>query len=423
MQVDFVAHPRAAVRIGDFLREGLANEEWSEFRASVAFVKRSGTKHVREHLAAFCGRGGKVKMSAGIDAGGTSQEGLTDLMEALGSVGQLFVYKNATSSTFHPKIYLFRNDSKAAVAVGSCNLTEGGLFTNYEASFVIRLDLSTPEHAALLSEIIKSLDEWSTAAEGLCYQLDAALLAKLVAEGLVPDEARAWAEEKRDEEEVRSEGSGLFKRHGVPAAPKVSAKKVPAPAEPAATAEEPDEDEDESLEEESLVVDIPSPVSAQGGHHKVFLMTLQRTDVGKGQTTKGAGRRSPEIFIPLKARNQDPEFWGWPDSFTPDASWKGPKDSNGYGKMDRTNVMVRLGGQTFPIHVWYNPDKKDQRLRSEHIRSAGVIGDILYVERGDGSGGYHYYVDVVPQGSPRHAELLAKCTEKVPNSPKLFGYY
>lgn len=421
MQVDFVAHPRSAVRIGDFLREGLANEAWSEFRASVAFVKRSGTKHVREPLAAFCGRGGNAKISAGIDAGGTSQEGLADLLEALGTVGQLFIYKNAASSTFHPKIYLFRNAAKAEVAVGSCNLTEGGLFTNYEASFVLRLDLSIPDHAALLDEVIKSLDEWSAPAEGLCYQLDTTLLAKLVAEGLVPDEVRARAEEKRDEEEDRAEKSGLFKRHSVPAAPKVAAKKVPAPAEPPSVAvEEPD---DESQDDDSSVVEVPSPVPAQDGHYKVFLLTLQQTDVGTGEKTPGAQRRSPEIFIPLAARDADPEFWGWPDLFEDDPTWTGDVDGDGHGKMDRKNIKARMGGEIFTTRIFYYPDRREFRMRSENIRSAGAVGDILYVERADGTDGFSYYINVIPKSSIEHPKYLALCTNKVRNSKKLFGYY
>ena len=90
--------------------------------------------------------------------------------------------------------------------------------------------------------------------------------------------------------------------------------------------------------------------------------------------------------------------------------------------MDRPGVMVRLGGATIPVHMWYNPDKKDLRLRSENMRSAGAIGDILYVERGDGTGGFSYYVDIVPQGSPKHAQYLAQCTNAVRNSKKLWGY-
>ena len=69
------------------------------------------------------------------------------------------------------------------------------------------------------------------------------------------------------------------------------------------------------------------PVEPQGGTHDIFVMTLQRTDVGVGQTTEGTSRRSPEIFIPLAARDFDPEFWGWPRRFTTDRDWPGPFES------------------------------------------------------------------------------------------------
>jgi hypothetical protein len=151
-------------------------------------------------------------------------------------------------------------------------------------------------------------------------------------------------------------------------------------------------------------------------------MTLQKTDVGVGQTTKGTQRRSPEIFIPLVSRDFDPQFWGWPDLYVPDPAWTGPLDGDGRGKMDRPNVMVRLGGNTFPVHMWYNSDKRDLRLRSEHMRSAGVIGDILYVERSDGKSGFAYYVDVIPQGSERFSEYIVQCNKTVRNSKKAWGY-
>ena len=50
MSVDFIAQPQATFRIGDFLKESFADPQWSEFRAAVAFVKRSGTKHIRQPL-------------------------------------------------------------------------------------------------------------------------------------------------------------------------------------------------------------------------------------------------------------------------------------------------------------------------------------------------------------------------------------
>jgi HKD family nuclease len=414
VNADFIVQPSGIFRVGDFLIQGLADPRWTEFRAAIAFVKRSGTKHIRDALEAFSERGAEVRIAAGIDAGGTSAEGLSDLMSAVAGRGTIFVFNNAGSSTFHPKVYCFKNDAAAEVVIGSGNLTEGGLFTNYEASLLLRLDRTNEDDAALLDSISTALNTWSTPTPGLCYALNAALLARLVADGLVPDEARAWGDEKIGREAARVAEHSLFARHAVPAAPR-------APRPPAAETDDAEES-GEQEDDEGLVVTMPPPVEAQGGTYKVFLMTLQRTDVGVGQTTEGTSRRSPEIFIPLVARNYDPEFWGWPDLFTEDATWDGPVDRDGMGKMDRSGVMVRLGGTTFPVHFWYNPDKKDLRLRSEHMRSAGSIGDILYVERSNGASGFAYYVDVVPQGSPRHAELLAKCTNTVRNSKKVFGY-
>ena len=337
-------------------------------------------------------------------------------MQAVGDRGNVFVFKNANSSTFHPKIYLFKNDAAAEIIVGSGNLTEGGLFTNYEASFLVRLDLAIPENAMLLAAVIQALDAWSTPIAGLCYALDATLLAQLVVEGYIPDEVKAWGDEKVADEDQKTAEESLFVRHSVQSAPKTP--KVPVAAAPAVAAIDDHEPEDD----DELVVVTPPVVSGQGGNYDVFLMTLQKTDVGVGQTTKGTSRRSPEIFIPLISRDYDPEFWGWPGLFVSDSAWPGPLDRDGRGKMDRRSVMVRLGGATFPVHMWYNPDKKDFRLRSEHMRSAGAIGDILYVERSDGTGGFSYYVDVVPQGSPKHAEYLAQCTTPVRNSKKQWGY-
>lgn len=414
MSADFIAQPSGTFRLGDFLKEGLADSRWTEFRAAIAFVKRSGTKHIRDALEGFSERGAVARIAAGIDAGGTSAEGLSELMSAVAGRGTIFVFKNAGSSTFHPKVYLFRNDSAAEVAIGSGNLTEGGLFTNYEAGLLLRLDLANERDAALLASVAATLDTWSTPTPGLCYALDPELLAKLMAEGHVPDEARARGDEKVATGGDRVSESILFYRHAVPAAPRVPRPPGAAPE----VGEEPEESEDE----EDLEVITPPPVDAQGGTYRVCLMTLQQTDVGVGQTTKGTSRRSPEIFIPLAVRDYDPEFWGWPDLFTADPDWAGPSDRDGRGKMDRPGVMVRLGGATFPVHFWYNPEKHDLRLRSENMRSAGSIGDILYVERSNGTSGFAYYVDVVPQGSPRHAELLTKCTNSVRNSKKVFGY-
>lgn len=415
MSTIFISQPDDAFRLGDFLLEGFANHDWTEFRGASAFVKRSGTKHIKSAMKAFVARGGSVRFTAGVDANGTSEQGLRDLIDAVENGPGIYVYGNGIFSTFHPKVYLFRNKNAAQLVVGSGNLTEGGLYTNYEANVLLKLDLEVPEHRELLDATTASLDAWSTPTEGECFSLDAGLLDRLIASKKVPDEKAARAEEKTAREAAGEEVESIFSRRAVRNAPKVAAIIVHA-------AEEDVDDIDDEAEAATLEVPDFPPVAPQGGNNTTFLMTLQRTDVGVGQTTKGTQRRSPEIFIPLVARDTDQDFWGWPALFTPDQKWTGLFDRNGYGKMDRPDVMVRLGGTTFPVNMWYNPLKKDLRLRSEYLRRAGGIGDIFYMQRANGAGGFSYYVEIVPLGTGRYNSLIPHCNMQVRNSQKLFGY-
>lgn len=104
----------------------------------------------------------------------------------------------------------------------------------------------------------------------------------------------------------------------------------------------------------------------------------------------------------------------WPNQFTPDATKP--------GKMDRFGVKMRIGTSIVDVNMMTWPDKHDFRLRSEHLRSAGGIGDILYLERSDGMSGFTYYVEIIPQGSARYSHYLAQCVNPVRNSKRLWGY-
>jgi HKD family nuclease len=420
MTIEFISHPADEFRLGDFLNKAFADPQWTDFRAAVAFVKRSGTKHIYAALSSFVERGGRAILTAGVDVGGTTAEALEDLLQAVNDKGEVFVFHNANSSTFHPKIYLFRNEKKAVIIVGSANLTEGGLFTNYEACLQITLDDDNETDWEILTQIEKNLIEWSSAQDGLCFKVTPKLIKQLTTENQLPVEAKVRAEriaEVAAKQQATIES--IFSAHKIRKAPK--AQIIEPEIQPSS------QEEDQAVladaeEAETLDVEVPQPTAAQEGIYSLFLMTLQKTDVGVGQTTTGTQRRSPEIFIPLVCRDYDPDFWGWPNSFVSDVNWRGPVDQNGRGKMDRTNVMVRLGGETFPVSIWYNPDKRDVRIRSEHIRRAGAIGDILYLERADGSAGYSDYAEIIPQGSIRFPEYIDICTKGVRNSKKLWNY-
>ncbi len=89
-------------------------------------------------------------MLVGIDHGGTSHEGLRDLLCSVSPNGTVVVFHIRLPHTFHPKIYLFKSTTAADIVVGSGNLAEGGLFSNYEASLRLELNLAEPRHVAAL---------------------------------------------------------------------------------------------------------------------------------------------------------------------------------------------------------------------------------------------------------------------------------
>ena len=391
-----IAQPHGDLRLGDFLNQHLQDPEWTAFKAAVAFVKYSGARQIEQNLAGFSRRG-EIKLAVGVDCLGTSAEGLTALMNAVGDRGEIWIFHNETEATFHPKLYSFSGATRADVIVGSGNLTAGGLFTNYEASLALRLEFANAADLALFRQMESLMDRWTSPAEGTALRLDAELLERLAVGRYIVNEAQQAedAEEgglRANRRVVRAREEALFRRVAVPAAPPAAARaragrRIPPP------------------------VVLPGVRAASAG----FVMTLQQTDAGYGQTTRGTTRRSPEIFVPLAARNFAPEFWGWQDQFVEDPARP--------GKWDRHGVRVRIGAEIVPVNMMTWPIKHDFRLRSERLRSAGAVGDILRIEKVEGVADYEYIAEVVPQASSEYAYYDRLCDQAVRNSDKRWGYY
>ena len=377
-----IYQPWGSTRLGDHLKRALT-QEWTHFRAAVAFIKRSGTRHIVPALRAFA-QDGDTEIIVGIDHQGSSLEGLRDLLEAVSPNGRIVVFHNTLHHTFHPKVYLFRAADKAEVIIGSGNLTEGGLYTNYEASVRIVLDLTSPDHVSFLRSIDEVLDQWSEPDGGTAKRLDSTLLHALAEAGLTPTESTQRAEPAAAA--VREKASLIFASNRPPSAPPIDKPHV-LPGLPLGA--------------------IDASKATNG-----FVMTLQQTDVGYGQSTAGTSRRSPEIFIPLAARNANPHFWGWPDAFTETRT-----------TIDRTGVRMRMGNEVITVNMMCWKVKRDFRLRHEKLRAAARVGDILRVERAHTADDFEYDVQVVRQANPAYEAWLQRCTQPVRNSQKLFGYY
>ena len=375
-------------RLGDWLNANLGGD-WVEFRAAIAFVKRSGVKHIAVRLAAFA-QSRPVEVIVGVDHQGTSYEGLRELGEAVAPSGRVVVFHNVLPHTFHPKVYLFKSADRAQIAVGSGNLTEGGLYTNYEVGLQVALDLADKEDRGILKKVEEMLDSWADTQTGTAVALDDACLESLLQVGLVVKEAdMAFMAAATDgagmpESPSTTEGSAFqFEAVAVPVAP----PPMQAPH-------------------------VPTGALQKGARR--YVMTLQKTDAGVGQTTAGTSKRSPEIFVPLKARNAEPEFWNWRDGFE--------EDPDRPGKFDRRGVRMRVGNEIVEVNMMTWPVKHDFRLRSEALRSVGAIGDILFMEKVDAPT-FEYYVVAIPVGSPEYEAMQAKCDQSVTNSKKRFGYF
>ena len=124
--------------IRDVLLEGLADPSYRQFRFSVAFARWSGLFLLDESLQTFAGRRGTSIIGfVGIDLGGTTIEALTYLSEL--PKGNIYIVQsNMDRVIFHPKVYEFTGPDGWLVAIGSSNMTMGGILGNVEASAIIR---------------------------------------------------------------------------------------------------------------------------------------------------------------------------------------------------------------------------------------------------------------------------------------------
>jgi len=404
--MDLILQPGGPLRLGNFLISHLADTSWVEFRGAVAFVKYSGLRHIAKALVEFARRG-RIRISVGVDLGGTTLEGLKALLDCVGSSGEVWVYHNENGSTFHPKLFMFMAARGIAeMLVGSGNLTEGGLFTNYEIGLAMSLDPADAGQARTLRDAVAILDTWCDPSNGAARRLDPALLQSLLDSGYIVREGSRRPPRPTAAPATASGGAGappraLFPSTAVPRAP--AAPRWPLAAPPLIPA---------GVAVEQEPAEEPSGVSSIG-----FLMTLQRTDVGVGQVSANTSRRSPEIFIPLAARDFAPDFWGWPTQFSADASKP--------GKMDRRGVRMWLGSGVIEVNMMTWPAKHDFRLRCEALRSAGSVGDILRLERADSTRGFEYTVSIIVAGTPEHQRYLPLCTNRAAGgrSNKLWGYY
>lgn len=181
-----IAQP--AVQLGqeiDALLEG--ETRYSRIVFVSAFVALRTILRLRDRLLARFQGGCQLRLTIGIDLGGTSRDVLEELLRW---DCEVFIFHNPIPrATFHPKIYLFENAARTTLIVGSNNLTDGGFYTNYEAS--VRHDFELPADAEEFRRIADPLLTFLEPAGGTVQELTAELINTMAARGQLPTEAEA----------------------------------------------------------------------------------------------------------------------------------------------------------------------------------------------------------------------------------------
>ena len=197
---NFFYNQPIAHRFGRALISSIESGEWKRIEIAVAWVRQSGTRHIKPCITGFLSAGGVVKFTVGIDIENTSKEGLEDLLD-IQDVGdcESYVYHNEANATFHPKVYLLQNETRTRLIVGSNNITEAGLFVNTEAG----LQLEAASNDSLVVEVRETLASWRDLSTGFVKRLDRTLLKDLVALGYVMPETMLRGRRRHSETETK----------------------------------------------------------------------------------------------------------------------------------------------------------------------------------------------------------------------------
>ena len=119
-------------QLGIQLIKALESNQFNQLTIMVAYAKLSGVYRVSPYLEKFRNNGGTIRCVVGIDQQNTTYDALSQLLNLANEI--YIFHSESVSQTFHIKCYWLSGENNCWYAIGSNNLTAGGLFSNYELS-------------------------------------------------------------------------------------------------------------------------------------------------------------------------------------------------------------------------------------------------------------------------------------------------
>lgn len=185
--------------VGNHLIKLLADKEFESFTAISAFISQAGITGLSKHINRAKVHLNVITIITGVDQKGTSKEALEALIDL---DVKAYVFYQPSITIFHPKIYLFEGEKKSVLIIGSSNLTAQGLFSNIEASLLIKIDNGKgSELITQLKEYYKGLFDLT---EPNLKELNKKLIKGLVKAKVVPTEEERKA--VQDKAKISADG-------------------------------------------------------------------------------------------------------------------------------------------------------------------------------------------------------------------------
>lgn len=152
--------------LGNTLINILLTGKYSRLNIICAYAKLSGVSRLEDAFNHFRKNGGEINLFIGIDQKNTTYEALLSLLSLSNNL--YIIHNENISCTFHHKVYLLDkhesdNDSikNMWLAVGSNNLTAGGLFINYESCIISECSTLMPENRQMYTDTLDLFTRYS----------------------------------------------------------------------------------------------------------------------------------------------------------------------------------------------------------------------------------------------------------------------
>lgn len=437
MEVSFIAQPQDKVQLGPLLFSALGKRTATPTRVTIvsAFASLVTVIRFKTPLRELHEAGAKVRVVVGVDMGGTSKEVLRELASW---PCEVFVFKNKRSGiTFHPKIYLVEKRDSAEIFVGSNNLTDGGMFGNYEgaARVCYKLPKDTADLDSAKNELSKFLDPQPPVAK----LLDAAYLEKLEARDDIPSDAES--RKRRKVARVGPSGKAAeddtfgFEPTPGPAPLPVEYQGIVLAANTRQMEQETKERKKSvkkgAARQKPVILSV-EPL-AQLAAPTSFHMELNTT---KGTKAAAGGKSNipGEQRVPLEAVWSAMDFWGWPDNYQKDVNpRKGKKPAVATAKKGEDRVYhnwravwdISQAGDPSKhvrksVRMYYYENSSDFRFTSGEVKQWGDEGDIVRITRKD-EDPVDFVCELAKAGTPEHAAWKVFCTN-VGRSKRGYGF-